>query len=51
MTLPSNGKYYNDDEEYAEGEFGYLYDDEEVQWVESDVSENEDGVDLDGFSK
>ncbi|KAG0139796.1 hypothetical protein CROQUDRAFT_111444 [Cronartium quercuum f. sp. fusiforme G11] len=42
LTMASDGEDYDDDEYYAEGEFGALYDDEDIKWLESDVSEEED---------
>lgn len=43
LTLPSDGEDADDDEYYAEGEFGDLYDEERTtKWIESEESEEDD---------
>lgn len=52
LTLPSDGEEANDDEYYAEGEFGDLYDEEKTtKWIESDGSEDDKDSDYNANDK
>lgn len=48
LTMPSDGEDADDDEYYAEGEFGNLYNEDQNKWIESEGSEDDDDSDYKG---